>query len=190
MYHLLVNCSRWSWFLPAQLHFDVVYKFLAILSLYLRPVQSSAISLSSFVKFATDAIITIFRASILMLQILKSLWCCCIWSTCDLRKDNSFWLATVSFFFCYICYFYSSYCCCLRAISSLKIKSLHQVFATTLLMQDVSFFLPDRWLVGSVGWVSDKLSEGRAFKSWPNQYLVSLNNWGESAVFLISSANV
>ena len=105
MYHLLVNCSRWSWFLPAQLHFDVVYKFLAILSLYLRPVQSSALSLSSFVKFATDAINMIFRARILMLQILKSLWCCCIWYTCDLRKDNSFPLATLSFFFCYICYF-------------------------------------------------------------------------------------
>ena len=107
MCHLLVNCFRWSWFLPAQLHFDVVYKILAILSLYLRPVQGplSALSLSSFVKFATDAIITIFRASILMLQILKSLWCCCIWYTCDLRKDTSFRLATLSFFFCYICYF-------------------------------------------------------------------------------------
>ena len=105
MYHLLVNCSRWSWFLPAQFHFDVVYKFPAILLLYLRPAQGplSTLSLSSFVKFATDAIIKIFRSSILMLQILKSLWCCCIWYTCDLRKDTSFRLATLSFFFCYIC---------------------------------------------------------------------------------------
>ena len=91
-----------------QLAFWRVDKFLSILLLYLRPAQGPffALSVSSFVKFATDAIITIFKASMLMLQILKSLWCYCIWYTCHLGKDTPFRPTTFSFFFCCICFFF------------------------------------------------------------------------------------
>ena len=43
--------------------------------------------------------------------------------------------------------------------------------------------------VGSVGWESDYRAGGRGFKSRPDLHSGSLNNWGESAAFVMTSAN-
>ena len=43
--------------------------------------------------------------------------------------------------------------------------------------------------VGSVGWVPDYRAGGRGFEPRPDQHLGSLNNWGESAAFVMTSAN-
>ena len=44
-------------------------------------------------------------------------------------------------------------------------------------------------LVGSVGRVPDYCAGGRGFKPQPDQHTGSLNNRGESAAFVITSAN-
>ena len=41
--------------------------------------------------------------------------------------------------------------------------------------------------VGSVGWVPDYRAGGRRFEPRPDQHLGSLNNWGESAAFVMTS---
>ena len=49
--------------------------------------------------------------------------------------------------------------------------------------------LPNRRPVSSVGRAPDCCAGGRRFKPRPDQHSGSLNNWGESAAFLITSAN-
>ena len=46
-----------------------------------------------------------------------------------------------------------------------------------------------RRLVGSVGRAPVCLAGGHGFEPWPDQHLGSLNNWEESAAFVMTSAN-
>ena len=51
------------------------------------------------------------------------------------------------------------------------------------------FWNCNRRPVSSVGRAPDCCEGGRRFKSWPDQNSGSLNDWGESAAFVMTSAN-
>ena len=53
----------------------------------------------------------------------------------------------------------------------------------------IIIIIPYRRPVGSVGWAPDYRAGGRGFEPRPDQHLGSLNNWGESAAFVMTSAN-
>ena len=56
-----------------------------------------------------------------------------------------------------------------------------------IIILDLKVIIIDQ--VSSVGWASDYRAGGRGFKPRPDQHSGSLNNWGESAAFVITSAN-
>ena len=53
----------------------------------------------------------------------------------------------------------------------------------------INIKINNRRLVSSVGRAPVCWVGGRGFKAWPDQRLGSLNNWEESAAFVMTSAN-